>query len=175
MSNSCWRISRKNSDCCRRTSTRRATPQASMRSAWRTRVKERDSKARARMEPKGSKDKKKILCPFLQKGCCSFGDRCYYKHPDASHQPPPTNPKTDAQRKIIPCRNHKKGTCKMGTSADIFMRMQLQPKQQQKPWNPDGSGEGSSSKSQSISRSSQGLVGGVGECVQDGSLRSSRG
>ena len=63
---------------------------------------------------KGQEDKKKIPCPFLQKGSCSFGDRCYYKHPDASHQPPPTNPKTDAQRKKIPCRNHKKGTCKFG-------------------------------------------------------------
>ena len=64
-------------------------------------------------------DKKKQVCPFLSKpGGCTFGDRCFYKHPEKPQNPPNPNPnlnlKSD-QQKQRKCVFHKrKSGCKLG-------------------------------------------------------------
>ena len=73
---------------------------------------------------KGSEkgDKKKQVCPFLSKpGGCTFGDRCFYKHPQNPLNPPnPPNPKAAPVSKPEPqkqrkCVFHKrKSGCKLG-------------------------------------------------------------
>ena len=46
---------------------------------------------------KGSSDRSQRVCPFLSKpGGCTFGDRCHYKHPDATNPRLAPNPKAKA-------------------------------------------------------------------------------
>ena len=74
-------------------------------------------------------ERKKTPCPYLQKGSCSFGDRCHYKHSPANPKTASSNssqPKTDAEKKKIPCRHHKRGGCKLGDKCKYSHAAQAQ-------------------------------------------------
>ncbi|OLP88022.1 hypothetical protein AK812_SmicGene30703 [Symbiodinium microadriaticum] len=82
-------------------------------------------KGKEKGKGKSSSDLSQTVCPFLSKpGGCTFGDRCHYKHPDATSPRLAPNPKGKAtpdpakQRKCM--FHNRKGGCKLGNKCKFL-------------------------------------------------------
>ena len=81
-------------------------------------------KGKEKGKGKSSSDRSQIVCPFLSKpGGCTFGDRCHYKHPDATNPlaPNPKGKATPDPAKQRKCMFHnRKGGCKLGNKCKFL-------------------------------------------------------
>ena len=90
-----------------------------------------NAKAKAKAKPKNvahneHQDKKKIACPRLVRGLeCKFGADCWWSHTKSVVDKAKASTKKPANEKVepldtskLPCRFHKRGSCKKGDSCD---------------------------------------------------------